>query len=114
MITETKEIYKCEFCKKLYQVRHFAVLHEKRCFRNPNNDRACFGCLRLTKKETTIIKDGYNGEYEETVNLCYCIVKDIYLYPPQVEQKENAIELDEESNEPMPRTCSSRKISEAI
>ena len=54
MKTETKEIYKCEHCNKLYQLKNWCLVHEKACSKNPDNDRACFGCQYLTKQNETI------------------------------------------------------------
>jgi hypothetical protein len=51
MITETKTIYKCEHCRKLYQVKAAAERHENKCKRRPDYQRACFGCAFITKKD---------------------------------------------------------------
>lgn len=105
MKIETKEIYKCEHCNKLYQLKNWCLLHEKSCSKNPDNDRACFGCRHLTKKSETIYYDTYNGESERKVDLLYCNKLDIFLYPPKVEHKGNMYETDPKENKPMPRTC---------
>lgn len=54
MIIQTKEIYKCEYCRKIYQIKRFAESHEKMCKKNPENNRACFGCNFLQKKEVEV------------------------------------------------------------
>lgn len=51
MITSIIECYKCEYCRKFYQIKRFAENHEKSCKKNPANDRACFGCKYLNKKD---------------------------------------------------------------
>lgn len=107
MITETKEIYKCEYCKKLYQKKHFAKTHEKMCSKNPDNDRACFDCVHMTKKDVEIYRQ-YNdegGEFKEKLKLCYCPKIESFLHPPKVEHKNNKFELVDKSNQPMPRKC---------
>lgn len=106
MKVETKEIYKCDFCRKLYQVKTACENHEVSCSENPDNERACFGCEFLTKKENTIYEDSpMGGEYKFTRQLLYCNKKEIFVYPPKVEHKGNAIDLGDETNEPMPRQC---------
>lgn len=32
--------YKCEFCSRIYKVKHAAVAHENKCYKNPNRDCA--------------------------------------------------------------------------
>ncbi len=107
MKIETKEIYKCEFCNKLYQLKHFAAKHEQLCTKNPENKRACFGCSHLEKKQTTIYHDSpLGGENEQQVHILFCNKKQIYLYPPRVQVKQNMYDLGNDSNEPMPKVCS--------
>lgn len=105
MKTETKEIYKCEHCNKLYQLKHWCLYHEKMCGKNPDNDRACFGCNHLTKKRETVYYDTWNGESTIKVDLLYCDKLDTFLYPPKVEHKGNMYETSPQENRPMPRTC---------
>jgi len=106
MITEIKEVYKCEYCRKLYQIKRFAIYHESICKKNPENYRVCFGCKFLVKKEVTI-KDDHPvmGETEYNRDLLFCTSKNIFLHPPIVEHKGNAYELGDELNEPMPDEC---------
>ena len=101
MITETKTIYKCEHCRKLYQSKHFAEQHEKRCSKNPDNQRACFGCEHMTKR----LAEVYMHSNTINLKLCYCAKKEMYLYPPIIEHKGKAAEVVDELNEPMPKTC---------
>lgn len=106
MITETKEIYKCEHCRKVYQVKRFAEVHEISCMKNPDNKRACFGCKHMNKRDYVLYYDTPMGEATRTVNLCHCAKKEIFLYPPKVEHKGTSFELGDEFNEPMPKDCS--------
>lgn len=105
MITETKEIYKCEHCKRIYQIKRFAESHEIACSKNPDNIRACFGCKNLVKKDKSLFFDTYCGEREVNYNLCYCSKKEMFLYPPKVEHKGTELDLVDETNEPMPIKC---------
>ncbi len=111
MIIETKEIYKCGYCKKLYQIKKACINHEVSCGGNPANERACFYCPNLEKKSTETYGQYYDGtEYKRDIDLLYCKAKDIFLYPPKVEIKGNAIELCDHSNEPMPVKCEMQGI----
>jgi len=102
MKIETKEIYKCEYCNKLYQIKRFCEQHEIVCHKNPDNYRQCLDyCPYLTKKDATVYFDNYRGEEEATVAVFYCEKRDCYLYPPKVEHKNNAYDID--NNEPMPK-----------
>lgn len=100
MKTEIREIYKCDYCNKLYQIKRYCIKHEQRCKMNPENDRPCFGCKYLVNKEVDI-----DYGYHDTIkaNLLYCEKIKRHLYPPQVEHKGNQIEIDE--NDPMPKKC---------
>lgn len=107
MKTETKEIYKCEFCNRLYQLKHFAEKHEQICTKNPENKRACFGCAHLTKADYDIYSDWPDGsESKSTKSFCFCKKKSQFMYPPKVEIKNNMQDLGDESNNPMPKECS--------
>ena len=106
MKIEIKEIYKCEHCNKLYQIKNKCLEHEKVCNKNPDNQRACFGCRHLEKKNYTIYEDHhYGGELERKVELLHCPKINSFLYPPKVEHKKNWYETDPMENKPMPRTC---------
>lgn len=105
MKTETREIYKCEYCNKLYQIKGAALKHEKTCIKNPENDRPCFHCYHLTKKKVEYYYETYHGEDSRDLKLFYCPEKDSYLYPPQVEAKKNWFDLGDELNDPMPKEC---------
>ena len=106
MKIETKEIYKCEFCNKLYQRKHFCIRHELICLKNPANYRVCFDCKHLTKEKTTIYKDYGQGEQEESVELFFCKKINSFLYPPKVEIKKNYFDdLGDTENQPMKKEC---------
>jgi hypothetical protein len=113
MKIETREIYKCEFCNKLYQRKHSAEYHEKVCVKNPANDRPCYGCNKLTKKAAEV--DGGNDRYGEqeyrTVDLFYCNAKKMFLHTPKNAIKGNVFDLGDDLNEPMPIECSSLDTS---
>lgn len=105
MKTRTIEVYNCDYCNKLYQVKKAVIQHELICTKNPVNKRPCFECEHLTKAEYKIYFDAFDGEHEKTVNILYCKKKQIFVYPPRVEIKNNAYELGYMKNEPMPKDC---------
>jgi len=104
MKIEIKEIYKCDHCKKLYQIKNAAIKHEKSCSKNPENNRPCFNCSYLEKSKTVVYSNYYGEEWERSVDLLFCASKKIFLFPPKVEIKGNQYETDE-PNEPMPKQC---------
>ena len=105
MITETREVYKCEHCRKMYQKKHFCEKHEPRCNENPVNDRPCFSCKHLEKVETLAIGFHYDGsDYEYKANVLRCSLKDTCLIPPIANHRGNHLDLIED-NEDMPLTC---------
>lgn len=116
MIINTKETYKCEHCRKLYQVKSACEKHESTCQHNPDNNRACYGCGFLEKKTTEVVYDHYDGsQSERKVELFHCSKKEIFLYTPKNEYKSNFFDLGDELNEPMPRECEYRSTdSESI
>lgn len=108
MITETKVIYKCEYCNKLYQIKKWAIYHEQCCHKNPLNKRACLDCSSLGKKDITIytgVGDEFGNESEGVRSLFYCNKKSQFMHLPKSEHKKNIFELGYETNHPMPLKC---------
>jgi hypothetical protein len=108
MKIETKEIYKCDHCKKLYQRKWLCEKHELSCKKSPNYLRPCHSC-KILKKQTETILAGYgdmNGdEAYRKVDVLFCSKKDCFIHPPSVEAKGNKFEMGDKSNEPMPKQC---------
>lgn len=104
MITETKEVYKCEYCRKLYQIKRFAIYHESICSKNPANDRPCFNCQNMTTENYEYGDDG-EGYRTKNLNLFFCNAKQIFIHTPKNEIKKNAFELGDSENNPMPKEC---------
>ena len=123
MITKIKPVYYCEHCKKVGIPKHGLSrykmeYHERICFYNPENKRACIDCFYIEKKEVEVaetINGGYQNiiKSKRTMNLFFCEKKQIFLHPPKVEIKGNAkgIVIDNEivANEPMPKVCADFK-----
>ena len=103
MKTETRQVYWCSFCHKLYLRKNYCERHEELCSKNPENDRACFHCVYLERKSTEYFYS--NGDSIELVDLLHCKKLQCFLYPPQVEKKGNAFDLGDEINMPMKVNC---------
>lgn len=109
MMKEIKAL-KCEYCSKLYQQERFAILHEKRCSKNPDNRRMCFGCEHLERVKTDHTVFDHNGnDYLEKVSILRCSKIGSFVYPPKVEHSEQGPYLPENLNDveniPMKREC---------
>lgn len=110
MKTETKEIYKCDFCRRLYQIKGAAIKHEIRCGKNPANHTACFGCANLTKKTIDIYSDRWDGgEIVRDVSVFFCKVKQICMHHPISRHKKTVFDLGDFENEQMPIECEQRE-----
>lgn len=106
MITKLKNVYYCEHCKKHGLNMRLMKYHEKVCSNNPKNDRPCFHCGNLIKKQIEIYGEYYdNSEWNRNVELLYCDTKKTFLYTPKNEIKGNQFDLGDEPNEPMPKEC---------
>ena len=51
MITQLKNVYKCEHCKKNGLSKHKMVQHENQCTKNPINFHPCFTCINFDVTE---------------------------------------------------------------
>lgn len=115
MITETKTIYKCEHCRKLYQVKAAAERHEAKCKRNPDYQRACFGCAFITKKPVVWEQDNGYTQWEKQLNVCFCTKKNVIVRPPNAYMIDAGSICDKETDEElleeaMPKTCDLFKL----
>jgi hypothetical protein len=107
MKTEIKEIYKCDHCNKLYQIKKACIKHEKHCKSNPEYLRPCHSCTVLKKVNETVwagYGDPYGNEVERKVRILFCGKKDCFIHPPSVAAKGNAFETDKLNIE-MPKEC---------
>lgn len=53
MKVETKQIFRCDFCKKKMFMQKAMEKHEQFCQKNLANVPACFNCIYLTSSEIT-------------------------------------------------------------
>lgn len=110
--TENVTIYKCEFCKKKYFRKHACEGHEKYCSSNPENEKACSGCVFLeeTKVEYDVDNYEYGGYQTRYSNGFKCLKKDQLLYPLKAERLDLPNRYPEtfEDQLPMPKDCDLR------
>jgi hypothetical protein len=86
MITKkVKQIYKCEYCPKWFQLEHRAVKHENKCGKNPANKIKCFDCNNFEQK--------FNDEAKKL--LWYCNKYETFL---SVKETENTKLVIRENN----------------
>jgi len=108
MITETREIYRCEYCKKIYLRKHFCESHELKCKKNPKNYSPCLdGCEHIDKKNFTYFFDTWQGEDNKIVSVLYCTKKEIAICPFWHSPYEYLTDCDGEEilNIEMPKNC---------
>ena len=99
--------YRCEFCRKLYELKHYAELHETNCKGNPINARPCFYCEQVEMKSEEFFFDTYYGDDSRVVKALYCKAKEVFIYPPSVGRSQHGpFEFGDIGNDPMPKTCS--------
>lgn len=96
--------YKCEHCGKIYQKINAIEFHEKTCNKNPENKRACFGCVHLVKKVDYMYS--HNGEKGSGL---FCEHHKEFVHTAKTEIKGNAIEFGNYDNNPMPKECDNLK-----
>ena len=112
MKTKVRTTYNCDYCNKLYLRKDAAEKHEISCWKNPANERPCFGCSNLCKKKATVytgVDNYHSGEPETMVaELMHCKEFGKFLYTPQNEIKGNWFEMEDfggYENVAMPKTC---------
>lgn len=109
MTEKTTTIFSCDFCKKKYFAKRWAIYHEKICMKNPENKRLCYDCEYLTKK--TLNRD--DSEYP-VLEIFYCDKKQIGLYPSQSEIRNNILDLGDYENVEMMKECEEFKKHEFL
>ena len=115
-----KEIkaFKCDHCSKIYQRKHNAKVHEQKCSKNHDNNRACFGCRFLEKLELPVILTNSVG-HEEIADrgVLVCMKFKTGVYPPSVERNtisngydiaDNVYEI--EGNRAMTTECEGKEL----
>lgn len=75
MIEETRTVYFCSYCKKMYKSKRWCLYHEKICYKNDNNKDYCYDCTHCD--EVTIYNEYYGSEVSQ--NSLFCSAKNVYL-----------------------------------
>jgi len=107
MKIEIREIYKCEYCRKVYQIKPHCLKHELSCKKRPDYLRPCHNCKILKKVKETIwagYGDECGNECERVVEVLFCEKLDSFIHPPSVAAKGNAFEMAKLNIE-MPKKC---------
>lgn len=113
MQTETREIYKCDHCRKVYQMKHACIAHEPKCKKNPDNKMKCHeGCRFLEKKEVKFSYDAWDGEHESKMEILFCTAKKEGVYPYWVNGLNEDDIHEDIKNNPMPKECDKYKFYE--
>lgn len=109
IVKENVTIYVCDHCKKKLYVRQAMERHEKWCTKNPENYKACGGCVYL--EDIKVPYDVYDelGEIsaQKEANGFRCKKLDKILYPLKVEVKGLVKKYPEtfKAQHPMPKEC---------
>lgn len=101
-------VYKCEFCKKTLFRKHAMIRHEKFCESNPENSKACSGCMFLEEETIEHVRYNHYGSESITSSTSFkCVKKDILVYPTKVERLGLPEKYPEtfEDQIPMPKEC---------
>lgn len=83
MITiQNTTLYKCEYCRKKYEVKSACENHIPYCPKNPENKHKCFqGCANLIKTEKRVdIGDSWGREPLCTFFTCKVTGVEMYSY----------------------------------
>ena len=109
MKIQTKEIYKCSYCYKLYQIKSACIKHELSCKKRPDYFRPCYDCMNAikinVKAKHTYINEQTGDYVDGTVKIIFCKAKQCGIYPLSVAVKDNAWKLLDYDNVPMPTEC---------
>ena len=82
IIKKVKELYLCEHCRKVYQIKSFCEKHEPTCWKNPDNMSMCHNCKYIEKKEVDVTEFDTEGyDYQVKKGLLFCNKKEIFIYP---------------------------------
>lgn len=105
-------VYQCEHCKKKLFVKSSMEKHEKYCSQNPENFKACSGCIHLEEAEVECRRyDEYFGaEVSFKAKGFHCKVLNKLLYPTKVEKLGLPLKHPKTFADqiPMPKDCELR------
>ena len=109
MKEKIKTVYYCDHCNEKRFVKNAMVRHEIICKKNPNNKRACYGCLFLTKEDFEFEYDsGHEGGIiTETKKQTFCTKKDVFIATHYQEINQDDV-IHYDGVEMMPKSCEYR------
>jgi hypothetical protein len=101
-------VYQCQYCKRKMFRKHAMEHHEKYCYANPVNWKACSNCVHL--EETTIEVNRYSyheHNYISKRKTFRCKKLNQLMYPTIVERRGYLTKFPEtfENQIAMPREC---------
>lgn len=103
-VIKVDEVYRCSFCGKLYQLKHYCKKHEAACWKNPENHTCCFDCSHYEAPHWEHDEGDVYGDGPEFVSH-YCSKDEVeMLSKPQIAKKSQACYRDVEMIE-MPQKC---------
>lgn len=108
IVIENKTLYKCEHCRKKYEVKSACEKHERICSKNPAYLKPCHSCTNCKKVKTYVpsgYSDFYGNESEREVDILFCDKISTYVHSPKVAAKGNAFVPGDFSNVVFPDTC---------
>lgn len=115
MRIEERKIFICDHCRKKMFGKGAMSKHEKLCSSNPENWRACSGCVHCEPETVTytteVDLDEYRGPTERKSTAFRCKVLDKLMYPFKAEKKGliKAFPNTFVNQEPMPKKCEHSK-----
>jgi len=109
MKVKNVDVFICDHCKKKLFRKHAMVNHEKSCAKNPDNTKACFGCVYLTTEEVErVVSVSYDDDEHFQTSGCFkCVKLKKLMYSFKAEQRglPQAYPDDFEDQEKMPHKC---------
>lgn len=102
-------IFICDHCNKKLFRKHAMIKHEQLCIKNPDNTKACFGCVHLDIEEVErVTHRSYDGDEHFQKSGCFkCVKLKKLMYSFKAEQR-GLPELypdDFDGQEKMPHEC---------
>lgn len=103
-----KPVYYCDHCKKHGLSASHITTHEKKCWSNPDNKRACLDCIHLEETEIKYIYDtglGFDVTRKSISFKCKKLNKLIYHVKAEHQKLPEKYPETFEEQEPMPKKC---------
>ena len=111
MKTINKPYYKCDHCRKVYQIKSACEKHEPGCKKNPANYQPCFDCDHICKKKVEITHFDHDGyDYQTQKEILFCNSKEVFIHPYWISNPYLQEDIEDEiENIQMPNNCDDYK-----